>query len=80
MNTTQTNNTGNSDAEKSTPSARILPCPTCQKPTAWSTNNPVRPFCTERCKLIDLGAWSSGEHAIPGEPVIQFDDSDNQDF
>jgi endogenous inhibitor of DNA gyrase (YacG/DUF329 family) len=66
--------------ENSKPNARILPCPTCQKPTLWSHSNPARPFCTERCKLIDLGAWSSGEHVIPGEPVVRFDDSENIDF
>ena len=73
-------NTTSSGADKNEPNARILPCPTCKKPTVWAHNNPARPFCSERCKLIDLGAWSSGEHAIPGEPVIQFDDSENIDF
>jgi endogenous inhibitor of DNA gyrase (YacG/DUF329 family) len=34
----------------------------------WSTKNDYRPFCSERCKLIDLGAWASEEHSIPGEP------------
>lgn len=45
----------------------ILPCPTCQKPVDWSTAPPWRPFCSERCKLLDLGAWMSERHAIPGE-------------
>ncbi len=31
-------------------------CPTCRDETAWE-NNPHRPFCSERCQLIDLGAW-----------------------
>ncbi|MBV1915888.1 MAG: DNA gyrase inhibitor YacG [Pseudomonadales bacterium] len=69
-----------SETQKNKPNARILTCPTCKKPTAWSSKNPTRPFCSDRCKLIDLGAWSSGEHAIPGEPVIQFDDSDKLNF
>ena len=43
-------------------------CPNCQKETEWNEQNPYRPFCCERCKLIDLGAWASEEHAIPGEP------------
>lgn len=73
-------NFDNSEGQRSEPSARILPCPTCQKPTQWTNKNLSRPFCCERCKLIDLGAWSSGEHAIAGEPVIQFGDSENIDF
>lgn len=44
-------------------------CPTCSRPVEWSDASPWRPFCSERCKLIDLGAWASGKHAIPGEPA-----------
>lgn len=44
-------------------------CPTCEKETQWSENNPDRPFCSERCKLIDLGQWAAEEHAIPGKSV-----------
>ena len=44
-----------------------LPCPTCQKPVEWSPEARWRPFCSERCRLIDLGAWMSERHAIPGE-------------
>lgn len=42
-------------------------CPTCQKPVEWVATSEFRPFCCERCKLIDLGEWASGERAIPGE-------------
>jgi hypothetical protein len=45
----------------------ILNCPTCQKPVEWSPAARWRPFCSERCRLIDLGAWMSEQHAIPGE-------------
>ncbi|WLF84026.1 DNA gyrase inhibitor YacG [Moraxella sp. ZY210820] len=41
----------------------VLNCPHCQKQTTWA-NNPSRPFCSERCKLIDLGAWASDEYRI----------------
>lgn len=41
-------------------------CPTCQREIDWS-QSPFRPFCSERCKLIDLGAWLTEKHAIPGE-------------
>jgi endogenous inhibitor of DNA gyrase (YacG/DUF329 family) len=41
-------------------------CPTCGARVEWSQNSAYRPFCSERCKLIDLGAWFSEERAIPG--------------
>jgi endogenous inhibitor of DNA gyrase (YacG/DUF329 family) len=40
-----------------------IKCPTCKRKTEWQ-NNPYRPFCSERCKLIDLGAWASEEYVI----------------
>lgn len=43
-------------------------CPTCQREIDWA-QSPFRPFCSERCKLIDLGAWLTEKHAIPGEPA-----------
>ena len=43
-----------------------IKCPTCQREIDWS-QSPFRPFCSERCKLIDLGAWLTEKHAIPGE-------------
>ncbi|MGQ0287057.1 DNA gyrase inhibitor YacG [Pasteurellaceae bacterium 22721_9_1] len=42
-------------------------CPTCQKTVVWSPESPFRPFCCERCKLIDLGEWAAEEKAIPCE-------------
>lgn len=42
-------------------------CPTCGKKVPWSEASSWRPFCSERCRLIDLGAWADGSHAIPGE-------------
>lgn len=49
--------------------ARTVPCPTCQRPVVWSPESPFRPFCSERCKLVDLGAWVSEQRAIPGEEI-----------
>ncbi len=46
-------------------------CPTCKAPVVWSASSPDRPFCSHRCRLIDLGAWASEEHAIPGEELEQ---------
>lgn len=43
-------------------------CPTCKRGIDWS-ESPFRPFCSERCRLIDLGAWLAEKHSIPGEAV-----------
>ncbi len=43
-------------------------CPTCGKATEYTPKNPWRPFCSERCKLIDLGAWASEDYVIEGTP------------
>jgi endogenous inhibitor of DNA gyrase (YacG/DUF329 family) len=45
-----------------------LRCPTCKRDIEWSEQFPYRPFCSERCRLIDLGAWLSEQHAIPDAP------------
>jgi len=47
----------------------VVPCPTCERPVEWSAESPFRPFCSDRCKLIDLGAWITEKHAIPGEEL-----------
>ena len=41
-------------------------CPICKKEAAWQ-DNLFRPFCSERCKLLDLGKWAADEYRIPGE-------------
>lgn len=48
----------------------IVQCPTCQKELVYSTENIFRPFCSERCKLIDLGEWATEKHAIAGTELI----------
>jgi uncharacterized protein len=55
-------------------------CPTCRRELDWDAA-PYRPFCSERCRLIDLGAWLSGERAIPAEsspPESRPDDSETE--
>jgi len=42
-----------------------ITCPTCKKPKTWAKENPFKPFCGERCKLIDLGDWADERHKIP---------------
>ncbi len=48
-------------------------CPTCSRAIEWSAAFPWRPFCSERCKLVDLGAWLAEERAIPGREVDPMD-------
>jgi len=43
-------------------------CPTCGKPVERQ-DNPWRPFCSERCKLIDFGRWTDEEYRVPGPRV-----------
>jgi len=43
-----------------------ITCPICKTMTTWE-ENPDRPFCSERCRLIDLGKWASGEYQLEGE-------------
>ena len=50
-------------------------CPTCKREVAWTAESAWRPFCSERCKLIDLGAWAAGERSIPGESADGADSS-----
>jgi len=42
----------------------IVTCPTCSKEHAWDTSNRFRPFCSERCRLIDLGKWANEEYRV----------------
>lgn len=46
-----------------------IKCPTCAKLTDYSQENPSRPFCSHRCKLIDLGAWADEKHVIAGDEI-----------
>jgi hypothetical protein len=44
---------------------KTVQCPLCKKETAWK-ENPFRPFCSERCRLMDLGKWAAGDYRIAG--------------
>ncbi len=46
----------------------VVNCPTCSAKVEWHEKNPHRPFCSERCKQIDLGAWADEKYAIPAVP------------
>ncbi|MCG8434761.1 MAG: DNA gyrase inhibitor YacG [Gammaproteobacteria bacterium] len=54
----------------------VVSCPNCKTPVQWEERSPWRPFCSERCKLIDLGAWFEERHSIPGEAEM-LDDPTN---
>jgi endogenous inhibitor of DNA gyrase (YacG/DUF329 family) len=47
--------------------ATIVKCPTCRRPVEWSAESAYRPFCSDRCRLIDLGAWFGEQHRIPDD-------------
>jgi endogenous inhibitor of DNA gyrase (YacG/DUF329 family) len=49
--------------------SKLVSCPNCGKAATYSKDNPFRPFCCERCKLIDLGAWAEENYrvAVKGE-------------
>ena len=51
----------------------LVKCPTCKRPVEWSAGSTYRPFCSDRCRLIDLGAWLTEQHKIP-------DDGSDEEF
>ncbi len=52
---------------------KLLKCPICKKPAEMDkAKNPFLPFCSERCRTIDLGAWLDGKYIVAGdEPVTE---------
>ena len=56
-------------------------CPTCQKKSVWSNENQWRPFCCERCRMIDFGDWANESNTIAGETeVSNFDQHPTDEF
>ena len=55
--------------------ATAVKCPTCRRPVEWTPESAYRPFCSERCRLIDLGAWFDEKHRIPDESPGVTDES-----
>lgn len=51
--------------QKNSSTSKKVSCPTCQTLTVWSSQNTYRPFCSARCKLIDLGEWAAETYTIP---------------
>ena len=44
---------------------KMVPCPQCAGPSVYAPSNPFRPFCSERCKHLDLGAWANEAFKLP---------------
>jgi endogenous inhibitor of DNA gyrase (YacG/DUF329 family) len=57
--------------------AKEIACPQCGKPSAYRTDNLFRPFCSERCKLADLGAWANEEYRVEVKSTDQEQDSES---
>jgi hypothetical protein len=53
---------------------RTVPCPTCRRPAVFHPSNPWRPFCGERCRNADLGAWASEAFRLPAEAPSDADE------
>ena len=54
--------------------AAIVDCPTCGKKVEWLDTNKYRPFWSDRCKQIDLGAWAEEKYVIPGALPVEDED------
>ena len=52
----------------------MVTCPGCGDVSPYSTANRWRPFCSERCKMIDLGTWASDGYVVAGEVIASDDD------
>lgn len=53
-------------------------CPECEKQFEYYTSE-FRPFCSEKCKMVDLGHWFNEEYSVPGAPA-QIEDDDGQEL
>ncbi|MBN2691930.1 MAG: DNA gyrase inhibitor YacG [Burkholderiaceae bacterium] len=68
------------DATQPTAKTRQVRCPHCGTFTVYSTSNPWRPFCSERCKSIDFGAWAAESYRVQAKPELaDFDEIDTLD-
>jgi hypothetical protein len=64
----------------STPArSRAVACPVCGKATPFTPDNPFRPFCSHRCKLIDLGQWANEAYRVPDSGTRLSDEREEPD-
>jgi endogenous inhibitor of DNA gyrase (YacG/DUF329 family) len=54
----------------------VVDCPSCGKKVEWTETSRYRPFCSERCKQIDLGAWAEEKYKIAGSAPEEAQDPD----
>ncbi len=54
---------------------RVVACPQCGRPVEWAASSRFRPFCSERCKTIDLGGWAAETYRIPTTDGPEADDT-----
>lgn len=64
----------------STKPLTTVACPTCKNPVRWSPEEKFKPFCSERCKLIDLGDWATEAHKTPGEELTAEEEENHSYF
>ena len=57
----------------------MVVCPICRRPVDWKASA-FRPFCSDRCQLLDLGKWVDEEYKMPGAPVIADEDGSTNGF
>jgi endogenous inhibitor of DNA gyrase (YacG/DUF329 family) len=54
---------------------RWVRCPACGTQALYSPDNPARPFCSPRCRSVDLGAWASESYRVATDPPAEADDA-----
>ena len=59
---------------------KVVNCPKCSKRVEWKKDNEFRPFCCERCKLIDFGEWATEKILIAGVSITQPIDIENENI
>ena len=52
---------------KSAQAPRVVECPRCGAPVSWTLAAKFRPFCSERCKFVDLGDWATERYRVAGD-------------
>jgi endogenous inhibitor of DNA gyrase (YacG/DUF329 family) len=57
---------------------KIVTCPQCKGESVYAPRNPYRPFCGERCKNLDLGAWASESFRVPAPEQFEDDTQSRQ--
>lgn len=62
-------------ADMNEPVVRTVPCPHCRQPALFAERNRWRPFCSQRCRSADLGAWASERFRVPAETPPDTDET-----